>query len=151
MAACLPAVRAAKIAERCFPDQPPTIVPLALALATVSQSGEDAILAAADIGGDSESVASIAGGIFGARYPNTVNRVWYDVVEKVNTHELVAIAHDLVPGRGVQNPSIRSADKRGLQHDSVRAGICAGFRSSIASCAARLERRMGDELNLKVR
>ena len=43
-----------------------TIVPLALGLATTMQSAEEAILLAANIGGDSDSVASIAGGILGA-------------------------------------------------------------------------------------
>jgi hypothetical protein len=44
------------------PDSPRTIVPLALALATVMQSAEDAIVVATNIGGDSDSVASIAAG-----------------------------------------------------------------------------------------
>jgi ADP-ribosylglycohydrolase len=42
---------------------PRTIVPLALALATLLHSAEEAILLAANVGGDSDSVASIAGGI----------------------------------------------------------------------------------------
>ena len=95
----LPALRAAEVAQHCFPDQPLTIVPLALGLATIVQSAEDAILVAANIGGDSDSVASIAGGILGAMYPNTVNQRWYDVVESVNHHDLVAIAYELAPLR----------------------------------------------------
>src|SRR6184192_2401092 len=59
----LPALRSAEIAASCFPNRPMTIVPLALGLATVMQSAEEAILLAANIGGDSDSVASIAGGI----------------------------------------------------------------------------------------
>ena len=65
------------MAAHCFPNQPLTIVPLALALATVMRSAEDAILLAANIGGDSDSVASIAGGILGAMYPDTVNQRWW--------------------------------------------------------------------------
>src|SRR5947199_349771 len=71
------------------------VVPLALGLATVMQSAEAAILLAANIGGDSDSVASIAGGILGAMYPSTVNDHWYTVVERVNGHDLVAVADEL--------------------------------------------------------
>jgi ADP-ribosylglycohydrolase len=88
----LPALRPADVASRCFPNQPMTIVPLALALATIMQSAEDAILLAANIGGDSDSVGSIAGGILGAMYPDTVNHAWYEVVERINDHKMVAIA-----------------------------------------------------------
>jgi ADP-ribosylglycohydrolase len=83
------------VASRCFPNEPLTIVPLALALAALVPSAEDAILLAANIGGDSDSVASIAGGILGARYPNTVNEQWHDVVEQVNQHDLAAMASRL--------------------------------------------------------
>jgi ADP-ribosylglycohydrolase len=93
--ACLPALRPADVAARCFPNQSLTIVPLALALATVMHSAEDAILLATNIGGDSDSVGSIAGGILGAMYPNTVNQHWYEVVERINGHDLVAIANEL--------------------------------------------------------
>ena len=85
--------------QRCFPDRPLTIVPLALALATLMQSAEDAILVATNVGGDSDSVASIAGGILGAMYPHTVNQRWYDIVERVNDHELESLADQLVPLR----------------------------------------------------
>jgi hypothetical protein len=87
----VPSLQAADVAARCFPDRPLTIVPLALALATLVQSAEDAILLAANIGGDSDSVASIAGGVLGAMHPATVNRRWSEVVERVNRHDLVAI------------------------------------------------------------
>ena len=56
------------------------------------QSAEDAILLATNVGGDSDSVASIAGGILGAMYPDTVNQRWVEVVESVNNHGLVDIA-----------------------------------------------------------
>jgi ADP-ribosylglycohydrolase len=85
----------AEVAARYFPDGPLTIVPLALALGTVLQSAETATLLAANIGGDSDSVGSIAGAILGARYPGTVNDDWYAVVEKVNGHDLLSLAEDL--------------------------------------------------------
>jgi len=90
----LPALRVAEVAALCFPNRPLTIVPLALGLATVMESAEEAILLAANIGGDSDSVASIAGGILGAMYPFTVNDHWYTVVEQVNDHGLVAVANE---------------------------------------------------------
>jgi ADP-ribosylglycohydrolase len=84
-----------EVAARWFPNDPLTIVPLAVALGTVMQSAEAAILLAANIGGDSDSVASIAGAILGARCPETMNNEWYAVVEKVNEHDLVSLAEDL--------------------------------------------------------
>jgi ADP-ribosylglycohydrolase len=72
-----------------------TIVPLALGLGTVMQSAQEAMLLAANIGGDSDSVASIAGAILGAMHPMTVNHDWYTVVEAINDHDLVAIANEL--------------------------------------------------------
>jgi ADP-ribosylglycohydrolase len=86
----------AEVAARSFPDRPMTIVPLALSLATVMDSAEQAILLAANVGGDSDSVASIAGGILGARYPDTANQGWYDTVEAVNRHDLLTLVRDLV-------------------------------------------------------
>jgi ADP-ribosylglycohydrolase len=93
--ASLPVLRAADVATHYFPNRPLTIVPLALGLATVMRSAEDAILLAANVGGDSDSVASIAGAILGAMYPNTVNQQWVDIVERVNDHSLVAVAREL--------------------------------------------------------
>jgi ADP-ribosylglycohydrolase len=81
----------AAVAARFFPDQPLTIVPLAIAIAAVMRSAEEAILLAANIGGDSDSVASIAGAILGARYPHTVNKEWYETVEAVNGYSLAAL------------------------------------------------------------
>ena len=91
----LPVLRADDVAARWFPNRPLTIVPLALALATIMPSAEDAILLAANVGGDSDSVASIVGGILGARYPSTVNQAWYEVVERVNGDDLAAVARAL--------------------------------------------------------
>nr|MDP2576642.1 ADP-ribosylglycohydrolase family protein [Candidatus Palauibacterales bacterium] len=90
-----PALRPEEVADRYFPDHPLTIVPLALALGTVMQSAQAAILLATNIGGDSDSVASIAGAILGARRPGSVNEEWYDVVEAVNRHQLLSLAKEL--------------------------------------------------------
>ena len=90
----------ANVARRCFPSSPLTIVPLALALATLLESAEDAILLAANVGGDSDSVASIAGGILGAMYPATVSPQWSEVVERVNGHDLRTLADRLARMRG---------------------------------------------------
>jgi ADP-ribosylglycohydrolase len=78
-----------------FPTARLTIVPLALALGTVTDSAQAAVLLAANIGGDSDSVASIAGAIVGARCPETVNEHWYAAVEMVNGHDLTTLAKDL--------------------------------------------------------
>jgi ADP-ribosylglycohydrolase len=83
------------LAARYFPNNPLTIVPLALALATITDSAQVAILLATNTGGDSDSVASIAGGILGAQYPDTVPDSWHSVVESVNGHELVSVASSL--------------------------------------------------------
>ena len=87
--------RPAEVAARYFPNGPLTIVPLALASLNVMPSAEAGILLATNIGGDSDSVASIAGAILGARYPDTVNNEWYEVVERVNSHDLRSLAEAL--------------------------------------------------------
>ena len=71
-------------------------MPLAIALATLMQSAESAILLAVNVGGDSDSVASIAGSILGARYPSSVNEDWYRIVEAVNGHRLTHFGEDLI-------------------------------------------------------
>ncbi len=88
-------LRPADVGARCFPTSSLTIVPLALALGTVMASAEAAMLLATNIGGDSDSVASIAGAILGARHPDTVNGEWYAAVERVNGHDLTMLATDL--------------------------------------------------------
>jgi ADP-ribosylglycohydrolase len=95
----LPALAPEDVATRWLPNQPLTIVPLALGLATTMRSAEDAILLAANIGGDSDSVGSIVGGILGAMYPNTVNQHWYEVIARINDHDLVGLANELAPLR----------------------------------------------------
>ena len=52
-----PELLAADVGAKYFPDHPLTIVPLAIALATVMRSAEAAILLTTNIGGDSDSVA----------------------------------------------------------------------------------------------
>ena len=91
----LPVLRPDDVAALYFPNAPLTIVPLALGIATLVESAEEAMLLAANIGGDSDSVASIAGGILGACYPSTVNEGWYALVKHVNDFDLVAIATQL--------------------------------------------------------
>jgi ADP-ribosylglycohydrolase len=98
--ASLTAISASDISARWHPDRPLTIVPLALSLATTMRSAEEAILLAANIGGDSDSVASIAGGILGAMYPGTVSQSWSRVVESVNQHDLPSIGTHLAGLRG---------------------------------------------------
>jgi ADP-ribosylglycohydrolase len=88
-------IRPETVAARHFPRNPLTIVPLAIAIATVMDSAEEAILLAANVGGDSDSVASIAGAILGARHPQSVNEEWCQVVETVNGHDLRTMANDL--------------------------------------------------------
>ena len=94
-----PIIRSGDVASGWFPNRPLTIVPLALGLATTMNSAADAILLAANVGGDSDSVASIAGGILGAMYPHTVNQQWYDIVERINGHNLSALSRELGPLR----------------------------------------------------
>lgn len=90
-----PTLEAADVAGAHFPDNPLTIVPLAVALACVMASAEEAILLAANVGGDSDSVASIAGAILGARHPHTINGDWHAAVEAVNGHDLASLAEAL--------------------------------------------------------
>jgi len=50
---------------------------------------------AANIGGDSDSVASIGGAIAGALHPETVNQEWFEVVNSTNEDELLDVATSL--------------------------------------------------------
>jgi ADP-ribosylglycohydrolase len=83
------------VVRLCTPTDPLTIVPLAIALATLMESAESAILLAANLGGDSDSVASVAGSILGARFPASVNEDWYDIVEAINDHQLLRLGAEL--------------------------------------------------------
>ena len=83
------------LAEKYFPDKTETKVPLAINLALLTESAEQTILLAANVGGDSDSVASIGGAIAGALRPDTVNEAWFDVVHTVNRDDLIDIAEAL--------------------------------------------------------
>jgi hypothetical protein len=82
-------------APKYFPDRPHTIVPLAISLAVITQSAEQTTLLAANIGGDSDSVASIGSAIAAALNPATVNEEWYQVVKSINKDNLVETAISL--------------------------------------------------------
>jgi ADP-ribosylglycohydrolase len=69
--------------------RPQTIVPLAISLALITESAEITALFAANLGGDSDSVASIGGAIAGALSPDTVNEKWFDIVDAVNGGNLI--------------------------------------------------------------
>lgn len=75
-----------------FPDTAANIVPLAISLALITESAEENALLTANIGGDSDSVASIGGAIAGALRPDSVNEGWFEVVSKINEDDLVAVA-----------------------------------------------------------
>jgi ADP-ribosylglycohydrolase len=81
-----------ELAERYFPNKPRNIVPLALALALVTQSAQETTLLATNIGGDSDSVASIGSAVAGAIHPETVNEEWFDVVRRTNSEDLIGAA-----------------------------------------------------------
>ena len=84
-----------EIAQRYFPDKPQNIVPLAISLALVTGSATETALLAANLGGDSDSVASIGGAIAGALYPETVNEEWFEVVTAINQDNLLDVATSL--------------------------------------------------------
>ena len=84
-----------ELANQYFPNKPQNIVPLAIGLALVTQSAQETALLAANIGGDSDSVASIGGAIAGALHPETVNQEWFEVVNLINEDDLLAVATSL--------------------------------------------------------
>jgi ADP-ribosylglycohydrolase len=86
---------AGPIAAACFPNRPETIVPLAISLALLTESAEDTILIAANVGGDADSVASIGGALAAALRPGTVNERWFDVVRSVNEDDITGVAESL--------------------------------------------------------
>jgi len=77
------------IAEKYFPSTPETKFPRAISLALLTLSAEGTALIAANLGGDSDSVASMGGAIAGALRPDTVNEGWFDVGAKVNDDDLI--------------------------------------------------------------
>jgi len=84
-----------ELAHQYFPNKPQTIVPLAISLALVTQSAQQTALLAANIGGDSDSVASIGGAIAGALHPETVSQKWFEVVSSINEDDLLDVATSL--------------------------------------------------------
>jgi ADP-ribosylglycohydrolase len=86
---------ASELADKYFPDKPETKVPLAINLAILTGSSQRTILLAANVGGDSDSVASIGAAIAGALHPDTVNDAWFDVVRFINHDDLVDVAEAL--------------------------------------------------------
>jgi ADP-ribosylglycohydrolase len=97
-----PSLSADEIAEKCFPREPVNIVPLAIGLALVIESAEATTRIAANIGGDSDSVASIGSAIAAALSPQSLNEAWFRVVYSVNPAEcsrLSALASDLAERR----------------------------------------------------
>jgi ADP-ribosylglycohydrolase len=88
-------LRVSDLAENYFPNKPEIKVPLAINLALLTESAEQTILLAANVGGDSDSVASIGAAIAGALCPDTVNETWFDVVQTVSRDDLVDMAEAL--------------------------------------------------------
>jgi len=86
---------ASELAEKYFPDRPETKVPLAINLALITGSAEHTTLLAANVGGDSDSVASIGAAIAGSLRPDSVNEPWFRVVQSVNGDDLVELAYAL--------------------------------------------------------
>src|SRR5262249_40318719 len=97
-----PSLSAEEIAEKCFPKDHQNIVPLAIGLALVTESAEETTLIAANVGGDSDSVASIGSAIAAALCPQSLNKAWFRVVYSINPAEcdrLFAIASSLTERR----------------------------------------------------
>jgi ADP-ribosylglycohydrolase len=67
-------------------------VPYALSLAYGIQSAKDVILGAVNEGGDADSIASMAGSIASALYPDTLPQEWVRQVEKINNLDLSEVA-----------------------------------------------------------
>jgi len=84
------------LVQRYFPDRTTIIVPLAIALSLVTESAEQTILLAVNLGGDTDTVASIGGAIAGAMFPDTVNEGWYRAVVEINGNELLGLIESLV-------------------------------------------------------
>lgn len=81
------------IKDNYMPWKTPHIVALAITFAIRTRSAEKTILLAANLGGDTDSVASMGAAIAGAIAPETVNESWYAAVERVNGNELIGLAH----------------------------------------------------------
>jgi ADP-ribosylglycohydrolase len=73
----------------------PDIVSAAIDLALTTRSAEKSAFIAANLGGDADTVASIAGAIAGAIGPETVNREWVELVRAINGDDLFEAARAL--------------------------------------------------------
>ncbi|WP_138205697.1 ADP-ribosylglycohydrolase family protein [Haloimpatiens lingqiaonensis] len=81
--------------ENYFPKTTINIVPLSIVIALITKSAEKSTLLAANLGGDSDSVASMSSAIAGAISPDTVNNKWYDSVRAVNENNLIELGERL--------------------------------------------------------
>lgn len=88
-------IKVSYLNEKYFPKTTIDIVPLAISLALITKSAEKVTLIAANLGGDSDSVASMGSAIAGAMYPETVNEKWYEIVQSVNGNELLELGKKL--------------------------------------------------------
>ncbi len=68
----------------------------ALALVMLYDSAKEAILCAVNMGGDSDSIAAMAGGIIAARFPLTLPKKWVKTVRHMNKLHLEELAKGLV-------------------------------------------------------
>lgn len=83
------------IKDKYMPWKTPNIVALAITFAVLAQSAEKTTLLATNLGGDTDSVASMGSAIAGALSPQTVNERWYQAVAEVNGNELLQLAPKL--------------------------------------------------------
>lgn len=87
--------------EKYFPKTTINIVPLAIVLALTTKSAEKSTLLATNLGGDSDSVASMSSAIAGAISPDTINNEWYENVQTVNEIDLINLAEKLYSFRNI--------------------------------------------------
>lgn len=88
-----------QLSQKHLPLKTHTIIPLAIALALITGSAEKTTLLAANIGGDTDSVASMGAAIAGAMFPNTINDAWFNIVKEVNGNELMDLAPNIIKRR----------------------------------------------------
>ncbi|MFD3157565.1 ADP-ribosylglycohydrolase family protein [Haloimpatiens sp. FM7330] len=81
--------------DKYFPKTTINIVPISIVLALITKSAEKSTLLAANLGGDSDSVASMSSAIAGAISPDTINAQWYENVQAVNGNDLIDLADKL--------------------------------------------------------
>lgn len=83
------------LAKPLLPNHTTEIVPLALALAVLTDSAHTTTLIATNLGGDTDSVAAIGSAVAGALNPGSVSSEWLIGVEQVNNHQLNLLAAQL--------------------------------------------------------